>query len=163
MVLVQTENKLVILVRQPIFMVKLPNWASFFFFSNCKSRSPFPHPSPPLSLSRFNAANWFHFFALVNINSTGLQSYLPWAFLSPLETTCIVIGCFTVGQPMRTLVVHTVVRSRKVVRWLGGNLSNCSVGGTSATQTLCELHSVLCINPYNLTFPNCNVMENING
>ena len=43
------------------------------------------------------------------------------------------------------------------IRWLGGNSSTCSVGGTSATQTPCELHSVLRINPYNWTFPNCNI------
>ena len=159
MVLVQTENKSVIPIRQPIFMVKLPNWASGFFFFFFQTASPvLPFPTLlPLPLSHFNAANWFHFFALVNINSTGPQSYLPWAFLSPLERTCIVTGCFIVGQPIRTFVVHTVVRSRKVVRWLGGNLSIRSVGGTSATQTPSELHSVLSINPYNWTFPNCNI------
>ena len=42
-------------------------------------------------------------------------------------------------------------------RWHGGNSSTRSVGGTSATQTPCELHSVLRINPYNWTFPNCNI------
>ena len=39
----------------------------------------------------------------------------------------------------------------------GGNSSTRSVGGTSATQTPCELHSILRINPYNWTFPNCNI------
>ena len=41
--------------------------------------------------------------------------------------------------------------------WHGGNLSTHSVGETLATQTPCELHSILRINPYNWTFPNCNV------
>ena len=39
----------------------------------------------------------------------------------------------------------------------GGNSSTRSVGGTSATQTPCELYSILRINPYNWTFPNCNI------
>ena len=45
----------------------------------------------------------------------------------------------------------------KHIGWHGGNLSTRSVGGTSATQTPCELHSILRINPYNWTFPNCNI------
>ena len=40
---------------------------------------------------------------------------------------------------------------------VGRTSSTHSVGGTSATQTPCELHSVLRINPYNWTFPNCNI------
>ena len=43
------------------------------------------------------------------------------------------------------------------IGWHGGNLSTRSVGGTSATQAPCELHSILCINPYNWSFPNCNI------
>ena len=50
------------------------------------------------------------------------------------------------------------------IMWLGGNSATRSVGRTSATQTPCELHSilrikhsVLRINPYNWTFPNCNI------
>ena len=41
--------------------------------------------------------------------------------------------------------------------WQGGNSSTRSVGRTSATQPPCELHSILCINPYNWTFPNRNI------
>ena len=41
--------------------------------------------------------------------------------------------------------------------WQGGNSSTRSVGWTSATHTPCELHSILCINPYNWTFPNRNI------
>ena len=54
------------------------------------------------------------------------------------------------------------------IGWHGRNSSTRSVGGTSATQTPCELHSILRINPtiepfptvhqpYNWTFPNCNI------
>ena len=43
------------------------------------------------------------------------------------------------------------------IRWHGGNSFTGSVGGTSVTQTPCELHSVLCINPYYWIFPNCNI------
>ena len=45
----------------------------------------------------------------------------------------------------------------KHIGWHVGNLSTRSVGGTSATQTPCELHLILCINPYKWTFPNCNI------
>ena len=45
----------------------------------------------------------------------------------------------------------------KHIGWHEGNSSTRSVGGTSATQTPRELHSILCINPYNWTFPNCNI------
>ena len=38
--------------------------------------------------------------------------------------------------------------------WHGGNSS------TSATQTPCELHSILCVNPCNWTFLNCNISFN---
>ena len=41
--------------------------------------------------------------------------------------------------------------------WHGGNSSTRSVGGTSATQTPYEMHSILRINPCNWTFPNCNI------
>ena len=44
----------------------------------------------------------------------------------------------------------------KHIGWHRGNSSTRSVGGTSATQTPCELYSILRINPYNWTFPNCN-------
>ena len=45
----------------------------------------------------------------------------------------------------------------KHIGWHGGNSSTRSVGGTSATQTPCVLYSILRINPYNWTFPNCNI------
>ena len=45
----------------------------------------------------------------------------------------------------------------KHIWWHGGNLATRSVGGTSVTQTPCELYSILRINPYNWTFPNCNI------
>ena len=45
----------------------------------------------------------------------------------------------------------------KHIGWHEGNSSTRSVGGSSATQTPGELHSVLRINPYNWTFPNCNI------
>ena len=45
----------------------------------------------------------------------------------------------------------------KHIGWHGGNSSTRLVGGTSATQTPCELYSILRINPYNWTFSNCNI------
>ena len=45
----------------------------------------------------------------------------------------------------------------KHIGWHAGNSSTRSVGGTSATQTPCELYSMLRINPYNWTLPNCNI------
>ena len=47
--------------------------------------------------------------------------------------------------------------NKNYIRWLGGNSSTRWVRGTSATQIPCKLHSVLCINPFNWTFPNCNI------
>ena len=43
----------------------------------------------------------------------------------------------------------------KHIGWLGGNSSTRFVH--SATQTPCELYSILRTNPYNWTFPNCNI------
>ena len=45
----------------------------------------------------------------------------------------------------------------KHIGWHGWNSSTRLVGGTSDTQTPCELHSILRINPYKWTFPNCNI------
>ena len=45
----------------------------------------------------------------------------------------------------------------KHIGWHGGNSSTRLVGGTSGTHTPWELHSILRINPYNWTFPNCNI------
>ena len=45
----------------------------------------------------------------------------------------------------------------KHIGWHGGNSSTRLVGGTLATQTPCELYSILRISPYNWTFPNCNI------
>ena len=45
----------------------------------------------------------------------------------------------------------------KHIGWHGGNSSTRLVGGTSATQTPCELHSILRSNPYYWTFLNCNI------
>ena len=45
----------------------------------------------------------------------------------------------------------------KHIGWHGGNSSTRLVGVTLATQTPCELYSILRINPYNWTFPNCNI------
>ena len=43
------------------------------------------------------------------------------------------------------------------IGWHGRHSSTRSVGGTSATQTPYEMHSILRINPCNWTFPNCNI------
>ena len=45
----------------------------------------------------------------------------------------------------------------KHIGWHGGNLTTRSIRRTLATQTPCELHSGPHINPYNWTFPNCNI------
>ena len=45
----------------------------------------------------------------------------------------------------------------KHIGWHGGNLSTHLVGGTLATQIPCELPSLICTNPYNWTFPSCNI------
>ena len=45
----------------------------------------------------------------------------------------------------------------KHIGWHGGKMSTRSVGGTSATQTPCELYWILRINPYEWTFQNCDI------
>ena len=97
---------------------------------------PFPILLP---LSRFNAAKWYSFSALVNIYSTSPWSNLPWAFLSLLQRTCVVIGYFVGDQPMRKFVAHTVVRSRKIVLgcWVGRLRPGLFVHGGEGGSTHC--------------------------
>ena len=89
----------------------------WFLFFQLQVSSP---PPPPLS---FNAVNWFSFFALVNMDSTGLyrdNSISLEHFLNHHYKECVLWLAALLWISGKFLA-HTVVRSRKVI--LG-----CSVG-----------------------------------
>ena len=96
------------LIRQSIFMMKLPSWAGNIFFGLQVSLSLFFSSSfSPPSLSCFSVLqNGFVFSSHKDISQ---QMSIEWSFCGEfyqqLKECAFVIGCWLAGQPMRKLLL----------------------------------------------------------
>ena len=94
-----------------------------------------------------------------------LQPPIPTTFFGwdqhfPIPVNCQQVPLLHVVKEvnkMGTFFLGGVGKFPSSIIYVGGNLSACSVGGTSATEKPSKLHSTLHINPYKRTFPNCDI------